>query len=236
MYKYLLSIILSILISCASAAKVEEIKEEAKDVAKQTETSAKDAKDILADRANAEFDKAKDVAKTEVDSLASKKYLNEIYAEEKSLKKFKDPKEIEKVKSIFAEANKLYKIKKNSESVSKYEEGFEQGTDPEAYYRYGNALSNMNRYEDAMLAYNLSLKLGYEKDYHVIYNKACMYSRLKNVDLAFENILLSIEKGYKGVSYMSEDPDLEFLRSQPDWKAKYKEIRKKAREKEELPK
>ena len=239
MYKYFLFIILSFLIGCASANKVEDIKDAANETSKQAESTAKDVKDVkeaLADRANAEIDKAKDSVKAEVDSLASKKYLNEVYAGEKSIKKLKDPKEIEKIRAIFAEANKLYKLKKNQESVSKYEEGLELGTDPEAYYRYGNGLSNLNRYEDAMSAYNLSLKLGYEKDYYVIYNKACMYSRLKNSDLAFEHILTSVEKGYKGISYMSEDPDLEYLRSLPEWKAKYKEIKKKAREKEETPK
>lgn len=238
MYKYFLLIFLSFLINCASAKKVEDIKEEAKDISKDTskqaETAAKEAKDSLADRANAEIDKAKDVVKTEIDSVASKKYLNEVYAEEKSLKKLKDPKEIEKIKSIFSDANRLYKIKKNQESASKYEEGLELGTDPEAYYRYGNALSNLNRYEDAITAYNISLKMGYEKDYHVIYNKGCMYSKLKNQELAFEQIFLSVEKGYKGISYMAEDPDLEYLRSLPEWKSKYKEIRKKAKEKEEV--
>jgi hypothetical protein len=37
----------------------------------------------------------------------------------------------------------LLKLKKNEEAIVKFEEAFEFATDPEAYYRYGNALSNV---------------------------------------------------------------------------------------------
>jgi hypothetical protein len=42
-------------------------------------------------------------------------------------------------------------------------------------------------------------------------------------------ILLAVDKGYTAVPYMEKDPDLEYVRSLPEWKAKYKEIKKHAK-------
>ncbi len=215
-------IVLLFLFQCANQVKETPNEDTMKDSAKE---AVKDAtKEVVA------------VVKDVAEKKKEERLLNLAYAEEKSIKKQKDPKEIAKAKTIFTEANTLYKIKKNDEAALKYEEGLEIATDAEAYYRYGNVLSNINKLEESIKAYDISITMGFEKDYHALYNKACALSRLKKAEETYENIFLSIEKGYKAVTYMAEDPDLEYVRSLPDWKAKYKEIKKRAKEKEEVNK
>ncbi len=163
-------------------------------------------------------------------------YLSVDYAKEKLLKNQTDSKVLTKAKALIHEANTLSKLKKNEEAILKFEEAFEYATDAEAYYRYGNVLSNVQKLEESIQAYDIALELGYEKDYYALYNKACSYSILKNADESFKFILLAVDKGYKAIPYMQEDPDLEYIRSLPEWKSKYKEIKKRFKERDELEK
>jgi tetratricopeptide (TPR) repeat protein len=164
------------------------------------------------------------------------KYLSQTYAAGKLIKNQTDSNSIAKARALIHEANTLLKLKKNEDSIIKYEEAFELATDPEAYYRYGNALSNIQRLEESIQAYDIAIDLGYEKVYYALYNKACSYSLLKNSEESFKYILLSVDKGYKAVPYMQEDPDLQYVRSLPEWKSKYKEIKRHAKEREEFEK
>lgn len=171
-----------------------------------------------------------------VKSNSKPNYLSIDYAKEKLLKSQTDSKTIGKATALINEANTLAKIKKNEEAILKFEEAFEYATDPEAYYRYGNVLSNVQKLEESIQAYDIALELGYEKDYYALYNKACSFSLLKNSEESFKYILLAVDKGYKAIPYMQEDPDLEYLRSLPEWKSKYKEIKKRYKERDELEK
>lgn len=164
------------------------------------------------------------------------KYLSQTYAKEKFIKNQTDSNSITKAKALINEANTFFKLKKNEEAILKYEESFEFATDPEAYYRYGSALSNVQKLEESIQAYDLALELGYEKEYNALYNKGCSYSLLKKPEESFKNILLAVDKGYKAIPYMQEDLDLRYIRSLPEWKKKYKEIKKHAKEREEFEK
>ncbi len=164
------------------------------------------------------------------------KYLNSGYATGKLNKNQTDKTTIAKAKALVDEAKVLLKLKKNEESIAKFEESFEFATDPEAYYRYGTALSNVMKLEESIQAYDISIELGYEKEYYAIYNKGCSYSILKNPEEAFKYILLAVDKGYTAIPYMEKDPDLEYVRSLPEWKSKYKEIKKHGKQREEAEK
>lgn len=167
---------------------------------------------------------------------SKKKYLTIGYATSRNIKDQSDKAITSKTKALLNEAYVLLKLKKNEEAITKFEEAFEIGTDAEGYYKYGNALSNTAKLEESILAYDLSIELGYEKEYNAIYNKGCSYSLLKNAEESFKNILLAVDKGYTAIPYMEKDPDLEYVRSLPEWKAKYKEIKKHAKEREEVVK
>jgi tetratricopeptide (TPR) repeat protein len=164
------------------------------------------------------------------------KYLSLSYATGKLSKDQVDKNAIAKAKALVNEANVLLKLKKNEEAIAKFEEAFEYATSADAYYRYGNALSNVLKLEESIKAYDISIELGYDKEYYAIYNKGCSYSILKNAEESFKYILLAVDKGYTAIPYMEKDPDLEYVRSLPEWKAKYKEIKKHAKEREEVEK
>jgi len=144
---------------------------------------------------------------------------------------------IERFQSI-ANPQKVLSISfwEDEEAIVKFEEAFEFATDPDAYYRYGNALSNVMKLEESIKAYDIAIDLGYDKEYYAIYNKGCSYSLLKNGEESFKYILLAVDKGYTAIPYMEKDPDLEYVRSLPEWKAKYKEIKKHAKQREEVEK
>ena len=164
------------------------------------------------------------------------KYLSLSFATSKLNKDQTDKNAIGRAKALTNEANVLLKLKKNEEAIVKFEEAFEFATDPEAYYRYGIALSNILNLEESIKAYDIAIDLGYDKEYYAIYNKGCSYSILKNAEESFKNILLAVDKGYTAVPYMEKDPDLEYVRSLPEWKVKYKEIKKHAKEREDVVK
>lgn len=58
------------------------------------------------------------------------------------------------------------------------------------------------------------------------YNAACLYSRMKNKDMALKYLEKSLELGYKGfINILDKDLDMDFLRETPEYKAlinKYK--------------
>jgi tetratricopeptide (TPR) repeat protein len=164
------------------------------------------------------------------------KYLSVYFASSRLNKNLTDKTAITKGKALSEEAKVLLKLKKNEEAIAKFEEAFEFATDPEAYYRYGSALSNLLKLEESIKAYDIAIELGYDKEYYAIYNKGCSYSILKNAEESFRNILLAVDKGYTAIPYMEQDPDLEYVRSLPEWKAKYKEIKKHAKQREEVEK
>jgi tetratricopeptide (TPR) repeat protein len=60
-------------------------------------------------------------------------------------------------------------------------------------------------------------------NYLVHYNLACAYSLMNDVDNAVKHLALSIENGYKDLSHMEKDEDLDNIRSDQ----RYKELKDK---------
>ncbi len=112
----------------------------------------------------------------------------------------------------------FYKLKENEKAVEKYKEALSHYATDRLYYHYGNSLSNIERLEDAIKAYKISLYLGNENKEKVYYNIACAYSRLKNEEKSLENLENAIINGYDNFNYIKIDKDLNFLRSQNKWK------------------
>ncbi len=116
------------------------------------------------------------------------------------------------------EAYALYKKKNDADAVPKYEEALSHWANGETYYNYANSLSNIPRLEDSIKAYEIALQLGYEKPEMALYNTACAYSRLENVEPAYDFLAKAINRGYNAFKFIEKDPDMKFLRAQPDWK------------------
>jgi len=111
----------------------------------------------------------------------------------------------------------FYKLKEDKKALEKYEEALSHYVTDRLYYHYGNSLSNIERLNDAIKAYKISLYLGNKDKGRVYYNIACAYSRLKDEEKALENLDNAIINGYNNFNYLKIDKDLFFLRSQKEW-------------------
>jgi hypothetical protein len=120
--------------------------------------------------------------------------------------------------ALSKEGYALYKAKNDTEAVVKYEAAISRWASADTYYKYGNSLSNIDRLEDSIKAYEIALQLGYAKPEMALYNTACSYSRLENVEPAYDFLAKAIHRGYNAFKFIEKDPDMKFLRSQPDWK------------------
>jgi hypothetical protein len=123
-----------------------------------------------------------------------------------------------KALALRTEGYALYKSKKDADAVVKYEEALNHWANGEIYYNYANSLSNILRLEDSIKAYEIAMQLGYEKPELTLYNTACSYSRLEKAEPAYEYLAQAIDRGYNAFKFIEKDPDMKFLRSQPDWK------------------
>lgn len=127
-----------------------------------------------------------------------------------------------------AEGFKLYKAKKDAEAIKKYELAIDTLPNGEIYYNYANSLSNVKRYEDAVKAYEIALKLDPPRPELALYNIACAYSLMNKPENAYKYLANAVERGYNAFEFIKKDSDMANLRKQPDWESKLKSIKAKA--------
>lgn len=135
-----------------------------------------------------------------------------------------------KALALHKQAYRLYKQKKDAEAVVLYEKAMQMHPTAGLCYDYANSLSNIPRLEDAMAAYSEALRLRHPKYYLVYYNMACAASRMRTpqkAELAFRYLQLAVENGYNAINYIARDPDLAYLRAQPEWKNRYQKALQK---------
>lgn len=123
-------------------------------------------------------------------------------------------------KKLNSQAFALYKAKKDKEAVELYEKSIDSYPLGETYYNYGNSLSNINRLEDSILAYEIALHLNTPRPELALYNIACSHSRLNQVNEAYDYLAQAIDRGYNAIAYIEKDPDMENLRKDPEWETK----------------
>ena len=81
----------------------------------------------------------------------------------------------------------------------------------------GESYTKKGRYEDG-LKVDLELSRLRPDDPVVFYNLACSYSLLKKSDEALDALAKALKKGYSEFSFMNDDPDLAFIRSDRRYK------------------
>jgi tetratricopeptide (TPR) repeat protein len=126
------------------------------------------------------------------------------------------------------EGFKLYKSKKDSEALKKYESAIDNFPTGEVYYNYANSLSNIGKLENSIKAYEISLKLDPPRPELSLYNIACSYSRLNQIEKAYSYIARAVDRGYNAFEFIKKDPDMANLRKVKGWEDKIKSIKKSA--------
>jgi tetratricopeptide (TPR) repeat protein len=152
----------------------------------------------------------------------SKHYLNIEYAKLKnSNQEFKN--KSNEYKSV---GFSYYKSKDDQTAVSYYEKALDLYADADLYYKYGNSLSNLSGgLFDAKESYIIALEFEYPERYKILYNLACVYSRMENEKKAYYYLVKSIEAGYHNNEYLAKDKDLLYLRSLENWDLIYSKIK-----------
>ncbi len=127
--------------------------------------------------------------------------------------------------ALNSEGLQLYHAKNDAYAIKKFEEAIEHYAYGELYFNYCNSLSNVPRLEDAIAAYKIALQLSYDHAELIYYNLACAYSRMKLAKEGFENLALAINRGYNAYQYIESDPDMQFLRSQSNWRLEIESLK-----------
>ncbi len=127
-------------------------------------------------------------------------------------------------KTLIEKAIVLKKKKQFIESIQLLENAIDKEIDAVVYYEYANTLSSARRFQDAIKAYQISLKLEYKRPELVLYNIACAYSLLNDEENTYKYLEKAIQKGYKAFEYMEKDPDLSNVRETDRWRWKKKII------------
>lgn len=85
-----------------------------------------------------------------------------------------------------------------------------------AYYELGNVLMDKKEYANAILAYQMSERMGYEPFSKVLYNISCAYSLSNKLELSGDYLQYAIQAGYANFDAIQKDPDLANLRNEPE--------------------
>jgi beta-lactamase regulating signal transducer with metallopeptidase domain/Tfp pilus assembly protein PilF len=102
--------------------------------------------------------------------------------------------------------------------------GSKKGKHGGDWYSRGMELHNDERYDEAIAAFQRSIKEGNRVE-AATYNIACGYARKGHADRAIEWLKKSVEEGFELSSYIDKDDDLDAIRSDP----RFAELRRTAR-------
>lgn len=118
------------------------------------------------------------------------------------------------------EANKLYlngvdafKNKRNLDSADYYlRQSIIKEPSGKAYYELGNVFMDQKKYDEALNAYGLAENLDYQPISKILYNKSCLYSLQKDVEMSGQYLEYALQAGYNNLDHIDKDEDLAELR------------------------
>lgn len=124
------------------------------------------------------------------------------------------------------EANKLYlngldafKNKRNLDSADYYlRQSILKEPSGKAYYELGNVYMDKKEYDKALNAYNLAENLNFQPFSKILYNKSCVYSLQKDVELSGRYLEYALQAGYNNLDHIDQDADLAELRKSEHFK------------------
>ena len=115
-------------------------------------------------------------------------------------------------KTFAAKALALHKKKNFIQAEIEWKNALKLYADGEMYYRFGDTLFNLSRFEDAVKSYKNAIELNHPEKKYVYYNMACAYSKMKDKNNGLEYLRLAIQNGYNAYDNIKGDSDLAYLR------------------------
>ncbi len=116
---------------------------------------------------------------------------------------------------LFLQAIDTYRNKKKvASSIILFRQSILQQPQAKTYYEMGNALMDGDDLSQAVKAFTMAEAMDYKPLYKVLYNQACAWSRLNNLEKAKYYLVSAIEFGYSNLKNIYNDPDLAFVRQQ----------------------
>lgn len=106
-----------------------------------------------------------------------------------------------------AEAERLFK-----------EAAIKQETNGEAWFMYGLCRHYAKDWTGARNAFEKAIDLGHMPELG-LYNIACGYAREGNIEMSLQFLETALDRGFTRSSYLTSDPDLRNLRSDPRFQA-----------------
>ena len=88
--------------------------------------------------------------------------------------------------------------------------------DSRAHIFYASSLAEADKPEEAKLEVNKALELS-PNDTLMLYNVACLQSRLGDNNKSLEYLKKAIANGYANYDWLKRDPDLNNIRSEPEY-------------------
>jgi adenylate cyclase len=86
--------------------------------------------------------------------------------------------------------------------------------DARAHIFFAGVLLSVEKFDDAKFRLERAIDLS-PNDANMMYNVACNYSRMGELDLAIENLRKAIENGFVDYEYFKRDPDFDNIRKEP---------------------
>lgn len=121
--------------------------------------------------------------------------------------------DLDKANQLFLEGLDLYRNQdKLTDALEKMKSSVVLSPSAKAYYEIGNIQMDLFDFEEALKAYQVAEELGYEPFSKVLYNLACVYSNLENIEMAGKYLEYALQAGYTNINHIQKDEDLAYLR------------------------
>jgi tetratricopeptide (TPR) repeat protein len=115
---------------------------------------------------------------------------------------------------LFMKAVDFYKNEKKLDSAEIYFiQSILKEPNAQAYYELGNLYMDLKDYTSTLKAYGLAEQLGFEPYSKILYNSSCVYSLMKENEMAGNYLQYALQAGYSNLDNINKDKDLDNLRN-----------------------
>ncbi len=130
-----------------------------------------------------------------------------------------DVKFIEEANKLYLNGLNAFKNKRDLDSADYYlRHSILKEPSGKAYYELGNVYMDKKQYDKALSAYDLAENLNFQPFSKILYNKSCLYSLQKDVEMSGQYLEYALQAGYNNLDHIDKDADLAELRKSEHFK------------------